>query len=269
VWEPGLYQLHMNLVNSEKVIGSSEAIHVSFAQCQLSCPAKVAKSGEDFELKFMLNYTELLHPPTDWIGIFPTNPPSYTPQSAIQRLLVGPKNHGVIRVDPAELFECEICYFQDFPNCQRILGRTSVKCVQRSAIPVESGPGATGATTSIKNSSKTGQRVRKRTADASDNRHLRFYVSGTFEDMQEERAIMHGEVMSKLRNFCDMKRLSISFIDVRYGMVEGGSKQITDRLNSDSDDTFLDSCLTELDMCAPYFICLLGQVCFFFHHFSF
>ena len=254
VWEPGIYQLHMNLVNSEKVIGSSAAIQVSFARCQLSCPAQVAKTGEDFELKFLLDYHELLHPPTDWIGIFPKNPPSYTPQSAIQRLLVGPKNYGVMRVNPAELFECEICYFQDFGNCQRILGRTSVKCVQRTSMP------DSATTTSVKKDGKAGMRAKKRQAEASDTRHLRFYVSGTFEDMQKERAIMHGEVMSKLRHLCDVKRLSVSFIDVRHGFSQGGAKDITDRINPDSDDTFLDSCLTELDKCAPYFICLLGQV---------
>lgn len=248
----------MNLVNSEKVIGSSAPIRISFARCQLSCPPQVAKTGEDFELKFLLDYQELVHPPTDWIGIFPKNPPSYTPHSAVQRLLIGPKNYGVIKVDPAELFECEICYFQDFGNCQRILGKTNVKCVQRTS--ASDSATTTKSSGGVKNANKSGQRAKKMRAEASDMRHLRFYVSGTFEDMQQERAIMHGEVMSKLRNFCDLRRLSVSFIDVRYGLTEGGTKQITDRLNPDSDDTILDSCLTELDKCAPYFICLLGQV---------
>ena len=77
------------------------------------------------------------------------------------------------------------------------------------------------------------------------------------EKTQEEREAMHGEVMAKLRAFCDSRRLSVSFVDVRYGITEGTA---TDRLRPDSNATLLDKCLIEIERCAPYFICLLGQV---------
>ena len=177
IWEPGLYQLHMNLVNSEKVVGSSVVIRVDYAHAQLSCPAQVARSsGEPFELKYILDYAECQHPSTDWIGIFAKNPPSYTAQTALQRLMVPPKNMGVIQVEAQNLeIDNEICYFQDFGSCERILGKTRVRCVQRSSINEEAQSDPKRPAQLVKYQKKE---------QAPQQRHIRFYISGTFVDMQ-------------------------------------------------------------------------------------
>jgi len=65
--------------------------------------------------------------------------------------------------------------------------------------------------------------------------------------------------MAKIRYFCDSHRISVSFVDVRHGLSEGGGI-ITDRLTPEIDETYLDRCLMELDKCIPFLICLLGQV---------
>jgi hypothetical protein len=176
IWEPGLYQLHMNLVNSEKVVGSSPVIRIDYAHAELTCPTQVAKSlGDWFELKYALNYAECMHPPTDWIGIFERNPPSYTAQAALQRLMVPPKNIGVIQVDVNNLRnDNEICYFQDFGSCERIIGKASIRCTHR--IPVEE---------PRKENKRPAKLVKyQKKTQNSEQRHIRFYLSGTFADMQ-------------------------------------------------------------------------------------
>jgi len=65
--------------------------------------------------------------------------------------------------------------------------------------------------------------------------------------------------MAQIRLFCDSRRISVSFVDVRHGLSEGGGI-ITDRLTPEIDETYLDRCLMELDKCIPFLICLLGQV---------
>ena len=69
---------------------------------------------------------------------------------------------------------------------------------------------------------------------------MRFYISGTFCDMQEERQLIHGHVMANLRSFCDARRLSVSFVDVRHGCVEG-TGVVTDRVTADSDQVCVGS----------------------------
>jgi hypothetical protein len=176
IWEPGLYQLHMNLVNSEKVVGSSPVIRIDYAHAELSCPTQVSKSlGDSFELKYALDYAECMHPPTDWIGIFEKNPPSYSAQAALQRLMVPPKNIGVIQVDVNNLRnDNEICYFQDFGTCERIIGKTSIRCTLR--VPVEE-------TRQDRKSPAKLVKYQRKTQN-SEQRHIRFYISGTFADMQ-------------------------------------------------------------------------------------
>ena len=176
-----MYQLHMNLVNSEKVIGSSALIKVAYAHAQLSCPSKVPRSGEPFELKYVLDYQHCNHPATDWIGIFPKKSTAYTPQAALQRLMVPPKNIGVIHVEASDLdIDNEICYFQDFGSCDRILGRTNVRCVQRAGDHEDTSrkqvQTPSGSTHHNQNS--------KKKAPAASTRNIRFYICGTFADMQ-------------------------------------------------------------------------------------
>jgi hypothetical protein len=168
----------MNLVNSEKVIGSSAIIKVAYAHAQLSCPSKVPRSGEPFELKYVLDYQHCNHPTTDWIGIFPKKSAAYTPQAALQRLMVPPKNIGVIHVEASDLeIDNEICYFQDFGSCDRIIGRTHVRCVQRaentSLEQIQTPSGSTNQ-----------NQIFKKDVPASTTRNIRFYVCGTFADMQ-------------------------------------------------------------------------------------
>ena len=125
----------MNLVNSERIIGSGPAIRVNYALATLTCPRQV--SNDAFELKYMLDYQHLVHPVTDWIGIFPKNTPFYTRDFALQRLIVGPKNIGIIEIEPAELeTHCEICYFQDFGTCERIIARIDITRVSKAPLSV-------------------------------------------------------------------------------------------------------------------------------------
>jgi len=50
--------------------------------------------------------------------------------------MVGHENTGIVRVDASHLEEnhCEICYFQDFGTCERILGKTKVEFVSNAPL---------------------------------------------------------------------------------------------------------------------------------------
>jgi len=185
VWEPGVYQLHVNLVNSEKIIGSSAVLHVAYAHAQLNCPKQIAKTDPHFVLEYILDYHEVLHPASDWIGIFPKNSPNYTPQAALQRLMVGPENTGFIVVEAEELeAECEICYFQDYGACDRILGKTSIQCVQRAACGEPSGVEHDSEVLAVEPKTRGTLTAYTRKVTSAAMRHIRFYVCGTFLDMQ-------------------------------------------------------------------------------------
>ncbi len=78
---------------------------------------------------------------------------------------------------------------------------------------------------------------------------VRVFLSSTFRDMKDEREAIMQNVMVQLAKFCYERGVSLTYIDMRWG--------ITVEM-SDNAQTIL-SCLREVDHSRPYFVGLLGQ----------
>lgn len=80
-------------------------------------------------------------------------------------------------------------------------------------------------------------------------RTARIFISSTFLDMHGERDLLTRHVIPELRERCRAKRIHISEVDLRWGITEEESNH----------ERQLESCLSEVDRCRPFFIGLLGK----------
>ncbi len=83
---------------------------------------------------------------------------------------------------------------------------------------------------------------------------FRVFVSSTFSDMREERAILQNEVFPKLEKLCESKGARFQAVDLRWGVTE----------SSQMDQKTMDICLGEIKRCQmvspmPNFIALIGD----------
>lgn len=85
----------------------------------------------------------------------------------------------------------------------------------------------------------------KRSASNSPARVLRFFISSTFKDMQNERNTLVQHVFPELRRRLRGAGVEAIEVDLRWGVT--------------SEEPPLDVCLAEVDRCRPYFIGLLGD----------
>ena len=85
-------------------------------------------------------------------------------------------------------------------------------------------------------------------AGDSKSRNIRLFVSSTFADMKEEREVLVKQVFPALQNLCKKRGVTLSFVDLRWGIT---SEQT-------NDGNTVQICLSEIDRCRPYFICMLG-----------
>jgi len=79
-------------------------------------------------------------------------------------------------------------------------------------------------------------------------RHLRVFISSTFIDMEEERNILVKNILSQLNEICEKKIISLSYVDLRWGITEEQSKN----------EKILSICLDEIEKC-NVFIGILGD----------
>lgn len=82
-----------------------------------------------------------------------------------------------------------------------------------------------------------------------DARVVRLFISSTFLDMQAERDELVKYVFPDLRKRCNERGIEFSNIDLRWGIT---SEQV-------AEGKVLPICLSEIDRCRPYFLCILGE----------
>lgn len=87
------------------------------------------------------------------------------------------------------------------------------------------------------------------TAQQSENRRIRVFVSSTFRDMMEERELLMTHTWPELRRFCRERQLELVEVDLRWGITEEQSTR----------KETLKLCLNEIRACRPFFIGLLGE----------
>ncbi|XP_072040846.1 uncharacterized protein [Amphiura filiformis] len=88
-----------------------------------------------------------------------------------------------------------------------------------------------------------------RKARRPKKREIRVFVSSTFVDFKDEREILIKKVFRELNRLCLDRGVFFSYVDLRWG--------ITTEQSKDGKTIFI--CLSEVDRCRPYFICLLGD----------
>jgi hypothetical protein len=74
------------------------------------------------------------------------------------------------------------------------------------------------------------------------------FISSTFNDMHAERDYLIKRVFPDLQEWCDLRKLHLIDIDLRWGVTEAdaGSKRN------------LKLCLQRINDCRPFFVCFFG-----------
>ena len=73
------------------------------------------------------------------------------------------------------------------------------------------------------------------------------FLSSTFTDFSKERDALMRHVLPELQRRCSGQGVSVSLVDLRWGVAESSSRQE------------LASCLREIDAAYPFFVSLIGE----------
>lgn len=82
----------------------------------------------------------------------------------------------------------------------------------------------------------------------TQNRHIRIFVSSSFEDMKTERDLLASEIFPPLRQRCRERGVEFTTIDLRSGIPDGSGLSFV-----------VETCLLEVADCHPFFIGLVGD----------
>ena len=82
-----------------------------------------------------------------------------------------------------------------------------------------------------------------------ENRHIRFFISSTFQDMHDERDYLMKHVFPELRIIAAKRNVTLTELDLRWGVTEEES-----RLGK-----VLGICLNEIENSIPFFIGIVGN----------
>ncbi len=82
-----------------------------------------------------------------------------------------------------------------------------------------------------------------------NTRHLRVFISSTFNDMHAERDLLLKRVFPKIRRLCTQRYVHFTAVDLGWG--------ITDEQSASGQ--IIPICLREIDRSRPHFICMLGD----------
>ncbi len=86
-----------------------------------------------------------------------------------------------------------------------------------------------------------------------ENREVRVFISSSFRDMHGEREVLIKHVFLRLRQKCQARGVELTEIDLRWGLTEEQTQNMTDVVRV---------CLEEIDLCKgnpPFFLSLLGE----------
>lgn len=81
------------------------------------------------------------------------------------------------------------------------------------------------------------------------NREIRVFISSTFNDLDEERRYLINTVFPELRVLAAERGVSITEIDLRWGITEEEAKQ----------GKVVEMCLDEIEAAIPFFIGIIGE----------
>lgn len=89
----------------------------------------------------------------------------------------------------------------------------------------------------------------KQDSSLSDNRHIRIFISSTFQDLQVERDYLMKKVFPLIEDTAAKRGVIVTPIDLRWGITEADAHS----------GKVLDICLQEIDNSHPFFIGILGN----------
>ena len=87
---------------------------------------------------------------------------------------------------------------------------------------------------------------------------MRFFVSSTFRDMNEERETLHAVVIPEVREYARQKGVYVDIEDLRWGIKNDKEREKT-RDKEARLASIMDICFRELDRCRPYIIAIVGS----------
>lgn len=85
--------------------------------------------------------------------------------------------------------------------------------------------------------------------DCIDNRHIRLFISSTFQDMQDERDYLMKKTFPKLRQIASERDVMLTELDLRWGITEEEAKS----------GKVVEICLREIENSIPFFIGIIGN----------
>lgn len=95
---------------------------------------------------------------------------------------------------------------------------------------------------------RNGSRTHAR-SQTSGQKPIRPFVCGTFKDFHAEREYLNEAIFPKLDELCRQRGASFLPVDLRWNSKQGQS----------TSEQILRVCLDNVERCAPYFICMLGD----------
>ena len=81
-----------------------------------------------------------------------------------------------------------------------------------------------------------------------ENRHIRVFISSTFQDMQDERDYLMKRTFPELRKIAAERDVTLTELDLRWGITEEESKN----------GKVIEICLREIENSIPFFIGIVG-----------
>ena len=88
-----------------------------------------------------------------------------------------------------------------------------------------------------------------RMPDSKTLRHLRVFVSSTFNDMMEERNVLLEKVFPRIASYCHGRKAEFIGVDLRWGVTEEQARR----------GETVDICMAEIDRSRPLFIGMIGE----------
>ena len=82
-----------------------------------------------------------------------------------------------------------------------------------------------------------------------ENRHIRVFISSTFQDLQDERDYLMRHIFPELRLYASRRDVTLTELDLRWGITEDEAKS----------GKVLEICFNEIENSVPFFIGIIGN----------
>lgn len=85
--------------------------------------------------------------------------------------------------------------------------------------------------------------------DLIENRHIRVFISSTFQDLQDERNYLMRHIFPELRLYASKRDVTLTELDLRWGITEDEARS----------GKVLEICFKEIENSVPFFIGIIGN----------